>query len=201
MSRPRVAIIASGGANIASLQFALQRLDIESELSADPERIRAASHVILPGVGAAPDAMARLHASGLDQLIPTLTQPVLGICLGMQLLFDASAEGGSDCLKIIPGKAERFVNAPDLPVPHMGWNTLDIGAESPLLKGVDRSRAYVYFVHSFALGVSAATVATATYGRTFSACVQRGNFHGVQFHPERSSGVGAIILNNFVSIH
>ena len=201
MSGRRVAIIASGGANIASLRFALERLDIESELSADPARIRAATHVILPGVGAAADAMARLRAGGLDQLIPRLTQPVLGICLGMQLLFDASAEGACECLGVIPGKAERFVNAPRLPVPHMGWNTLDIGADTPLLQGIDRAGAYAYFVHSFALDVSDATTATSTYGRPFSACVQRGNFHGVQFHPERSAKVGATILNNFVSIH
>ena len=201
MSRSRVTIIATGGANIASLQFALERLNIESELSADAARIRDATHVILPGVGAAADAMARLRASGLDQLIPALRQPVLGICLGMQLLFDASAEGGSDCLKIIPGEAERFVNAPGLPVPHMGWNTLEIGVESPLLNGIDRSGAYAYFVHSFALGISGATLATCTYGRAFSACVQRENFFGVQFHPERSAQVGATILRNFTSIH
>jgi len=201
VSATRVAIIASGGANIASLKFALERLNIESELSADAHRIRSASHVILPGVGAAADAMVRLRASGLDRLIPALKQPVLGICLGMQLLFDASAEGDSECMKILPGKAERFVNAPSLPVPHMGWNTLQIGAESPLLKGLDRSKSYAYFVHSYALGISSATIATCTYGREFSACVQRENFFGVQFHPERSALVGAHILKNFVSIH
>jgi glutamine amidotransferase len=201
VSQTRVAIIASGGANIASLKFALERLNIESELSADGARIRSASHVILPGVGAAADAMARLRASGLDRVIPALKQPVLGICLGMQLLFDSSAEGDAECLKILPGRAERFVNAPGLPVPHMGWNTLQIEAESALLAGLDRSKSYAYFVHSFSLEVSGATIATCTYGRKFSACVQRDNFFGVQFHPERSALVGAQILKNFVSIH
>jgi glutamine amidotransferase len=201
VSRPRIAIIASGGANIASLKFALERLDIDSELSAEPQRIRAASHVILPGVGAAGDAMRRLRASGLERVIPTLTQPVLGICLGMQLLFDASAEDDSECLKIMRGKAERFINAPDRPVPHMGWNTVNIGIPSPLLEGVERSGAYAYFVHSFALSVSDATTASCSYGQDFSACVQRDNFFGVQFHPERSAAFGAQILRNFVSIH
>jgi glutamine amidotransferase len=201
VSAARVAIIASGGANIASLQFALERLHVESELSADPERIRGASHVILPGVGAAADAMARLRASGLDRVIPTLEQPVLGICLGMQLLFEASAEGDSECLKIIPGKAERLLGEPGRPVPHMGWNTLQIGAQSPLLQGIAPSGAYAYFVHSFAVDLSAATVATCSYGRVFSACVRRDNFHGVQFHPERSAGTGAQILRNFVAMH
>jgi glutamine amidotransferase len=200
MSHAHVAIIASGGANIASLRFALRRLHIESELTADADRIRSASHLILPGVGAAADAMERLRASGLDRLIPTLRQPLLGICLGMQLLFESSAEGDSACLNIIPGKAERFVNAPDLPVPHMGWNTLQIEVDSPLFEGVGRHGDHAYFVHSFALDVSAATLARCTYGRTFSAAVQRDNFYGVQFHPERSARIGARILQNFVSI-
>ena len=117
MSRPDVLIAASGGANIASLQFALQRLGAHAEVSADAARIREASHVILPGVGAAADAMARLDRSGLAALIPQLTQPVLGICLGMQLLFEASEEGDTRCLGIIPGRAARFVEAPGRPVP------------------------------------------------------------------------------------
>ena len=201
MKRRRVAIIASGGANIASLQFALRRLNVDSELTADADHIRNASHVILPGVGAAGDAMERLREVGLDQVIPTLRQPLLGICLGMQLLFESSAESGGACLNIIPGKAQRFVNAPDLPVPHMGWNTLHIDADSPLFDGIDHSRDYAYFVHSYALGVCAATLARTTYGRDFSAGVQHNNFYGVQFHPERSARVGARILQNFLSLH
>jgi glutamine amidotransferase len=194
-----IVIVASGGANIASLQFALQRLGSPSEVSADAARIRAATHVILPGVGAAADAMARLRNSGLDALIPTLTQPVLGICLGMQLLHDASAEGGTRCLGIIPGAASRLVEAPGRPVPHMGWNTLAVERSCPLLSGVGGSD-YAYFVHSYALPVNEATVATCRYGASFSACVAWRNFFGVQFHPERSAGVGARLLRNFLDI-
>ena len=161
-----IVIVASGGANIASLQFALERLGASSEVSADAARIRAASHVILPGVGAAADAMARLRSSGLDSLIPTLTQPVLGICLGMQLLHEASAEGQTRCLGIIPGAAARFTDAPGRPVPHMGWNTLTAGAGCPLLAGISGAD-YAYFVHSYAVPVNAATVATSSYGGSF----------------------------------
>jgi len=194
-----IVIVANGGANIASLQFALERLGSASEVSADAARIRAATHVILPGVGAAADAMARLRNSGLDALIPTLTQPVLGICLGMQLLHEASAEGGTRCLGIIPGAASRFVEAPGRPVPHMGWNTLTVERSCPLLNGVGGSD-YAYFVHSYALPVNEATVATCRYGASFSACVAWRNFYGAQFHPERSAGVGARLLRNFLQI-
>lgn len=194
-----VVIVDNGGANIASLQFALQRLQVGSEVCADPVRIRAATHVILPGVGAAADGMARLRASGLDLLLPTLTQPVLGICLGMQLLFDASDEGDSRCLGIIPGRAQRFADAPGRPVPHMGWNTLDVVRESPLLDGIGGAD-YAYFVHSYALPLSNATVAGTHYGHTFTACVEWRNFYGAQFHPERSSAVGARVLRNFLGI-
>jgi glutamine amidotransferase len=194
-----VVIVASGGANIASLQFALERLGSPSEVSADAERIRAASHVILPGVGAAADAMARLRGYRLDSLIPTLTQPVLGICLGMQLLHEASAEGETRCLGIIPGAASRFIEAPGRPVPHMGWNTLDLERGCPLLAGMTGAD-YAYFVHSYALPVNEATVASCRYGNRFSACVAWGNFFGAQFHPERSAHVGARLLKNFLAI-
>ena len=194
-----IVIVANGGANIASLQFALQRLGSASEVSADAARIRGATHVILPGVGAAADAMTRLRNSGLDALIPTLTQPVLGICLGMQLLHEASAEGATRCLGIIPGAASRFVEAPGRPVPHMGWNTLTVERSCPLLSGVGCSD-YAYFVHSYALPVGEATVATCRYGASFSACVAWRNFYGAQFHPERSAGVGARLLRNFLQI-
>ncbi len=200
MSVPDVVIVANGGANIASLQFALERLSMPSTLSADPERIRRASHVILPGVGAAADAMRRLRLERLHELLPTLRQPVLGICLGMQLLFDGSEEGHTECLKIIPGRARRFVEATDRPVPHMGWNTLDIERTCPLLSGLG-PKDYAYFVHSYALPVSEATVASTRYGEPFSACVQWNNFFGAQFHPERSAAVGARLLSNFLAIH
>ena len=199
MSASEVVIIASGGANIASLQFALERLGANSKVSADPEQIRKATHVILPGVGAAADAMSRLRQSNLDTVIPSLQQPVLGICLGMQLLFDASEEGRANCLGIIPGLASRFAAAAGRPVPHMGWNTLSIERPSALLDGLCPGD-YAYFVHSYALPASAATIASTQYGDPFSACVQWRNFYGAQFHPERSGDVGARLLRNFLEL-
>jgi imidazole glycerol-phosphate synthase subunit HisH len=192
-----VVIIESGGANIASLQFALERLRIASSVSADAESIRAATHVILPGVGAAADAMQRLRAAHLDARDPALTQPVLGICLGMQLLHEASAEGATRCLGIIPGRAERFDDAPGRPVPHMGWNTLAIDRRVPLLEGIV-SGDYAYFVHSYALP-RAPLPSRRPLRRRFSACVQWRNFFGAQFHPERSAAVGARLLRNFLA--
>jgi imidazole glycerol-phosphate synthase subunit HisH len=200
VSERQIVIVANGGANIASLQFALQRLEVASAVSADAAEIRAASHVILPGVGAAADAMSRLRRNGLDALIPTLRQPVLGICLGMQLLYEASQEGDARCLGIIPGRAARLAEAHDRPVPHMGWNTLEIRRPCALLEGL-ADGDYAYFVHSYALNVSPATVASAGYGAPFSACVQWRNFYGAQFHPERSAAVGARLLQNFLAIN
>ncbi|HEY2678196.1 MAG TPA: imidazole glycerol phosphate synthase subunit HisH [Steroidobacteraceae bacterium] len=196
---PEVVIIASGGANIASLQYALQRLGATSSVSAVSDRIRNASHVILPGVGAAADAMSRLRRDNLDALIPSLQQPVLGICLGMQLLLEESDEGRARCLGIIPGRATRFAAAADRPVPHMGWNTLNSLRPSALLQGVSEGD-YAYFVHSYALTLGAATIASSDYGSPFSACIQSGNFYGAQFHPERSSRVGALLLQNFLNL-
>lgn len=200
MSDPRVVIVANGGANIASLQYALERLKVASSVSAEPGTIRAATHVILPGVGAAADAMMRLRGADLHELIPTLRQPVLGICLGMQLLFEASDEGRTRCLGIIPGRATRFADAPGRRVPHIGWNTVDILRASALLAGL-KADDYAYFVHSYALPVSRATVASTCYGGPFSACVEWSNFYGAQFHPERSAAVGARLLANFLGIH
>ena len=199
MSTSGVVIVANGGANIASLQFALARLNVPSRVSSDPDAISRASHVILPGVGAAANAMDRLCRGGLDDLIPKLTQPVLGICLGMQLLFDSSDEGNTRCLGIIPGRATRFTEARGRPVPHIGWNTVEIGRASPLVAGM-RGDEYAYFVHSYALPVTDATVASAQYGAPFAACVEWRNFFGAQFHPERSAAAGARILRNFLAI-
>ena len=199
MSAPTVVIVANGGANIASLQFALERLNVPSLVSGDPDVIGAASHVILPGVGAAANAMARLRRDGLHDVIPKLRQPVLGICLGMQLLFESSDEGDTRCLGIIPGRATRFAEAQGRPVPHIGWNTLQIARDSPLLAGM-RGDDYAYFVHSYALPVTGATVASTNYGTPFAACVEWGNFFGAQFHPERSAAVGARMLQNFLEI-
>ena len=199
MSAPNVVIVANGGANIASLQFALERLNVPSSVSGDPDVIGAATHVILPGVGAAANAMARLRRDGLQDVIPKLRQPVLGICLGMQLLFESSDEGDTRCLGIIPGRATRFTEAPGRPVPHIGWNTVEVGRDSPLLAGM-RSDDYAYFVHSYALPVTSATVASTQYGAAFTACVEWGNFFGAQFHPERSAALGARMLQNFLAI-
>ena len=197
--KPNAVIIPSCGSNLASLQFALERLGVEVPLTEDAARIRAASHVILPGVGAAAPGMERLAAAGLVDLIPTLTQPVLGICLGMQLLFARSEEEQTPCLGVIDAEVRRLPASPDLPVPQMGWNDLEAVGESPLLTGVP-SGTYAYFVHSYAAPPGPYTRAVATYGVSFSAVIQQGNFFGTQFHPERSSRGGAQILDNFLNI-
>jgi len=194
-----VAIIANGGANIASLRFALDRLGVSSRLTADADELRRAPRVILPGVGAAADAMERLHALGLASVIPTLTQPVLGICLGMQLLFEGSEEGDTKCLGILPAQVTRFPDRRGFPVPHMGWNQVVSRAESPLTRGLGDG-AYVYFVHSYAAPVGPWTEAVTDYGGEFSAIVRHANFHGAQFHPERSSRAGSRLLANFLAL-
>lgn len=198
-----VAIIDNGGANIASLRYALERLGASSHLTSDPAELRAARRVILPGVGAAADAMARLRALGLEDLVAQLTQPVLGICLGMQLLFASSEEGDAgvdtECLGLIAERVVRFPQRPHFPVPHMGWNQVRLLAPHPLFTGV-RDGDHFYFVHSYAAPVGPWTLAATDYGGEFSASVQRGNFLGVQFHPERSAGPGARVLANFLEL-
>ncbi|HEY9182888.1 MAG TPA: imidazole glycerol phosphate synthase subunit HisH [Gammaproteobacteria bacterium] len=197
--KARAVIIPSCGSNLASLKFALERIGADVPLTEDPDRIRAASHVILPGVGAAAPGMARLRAAGLVDLIPTLTQPVLGICLGMQLLFASSEEEQTRCLGVIDATVQRLPASPDLPVPQMGWNELEPVGSSPLLAGVPPG-AYAYFVHSYAAPPGDYTRALTTYGRSFSAVIEQRNFFGTQFHPERSSRVGSRILENFLRI-
>jgi glutamine amidotransferase len=194
-----VALIDSGGANIASLQFALQRLGVSAVLTTDAYQIRAARRVILPGVGAAADAMERLGAHELVDVIRGLTQPVLGICLGMQLLADASEEEDVECLGIIPGIAGKLDVAPGLPVPNMGWCPLQTTSENDVLDGIDDG-SYFYFVHSYALPVNECTIATTEHTRTFAAVVGRDNFVATQFHPERSSAAGARLLSNFLGL-
>ena len=192
-----VAIIDSGGANIASLRAALSRLSTDSVVTTDHEVIRRAPRVLLPGVGSAHNAMLRLRGAGLDQLIPTLKQPLLGICLGMQLLYDRSEEGPVNCLGVIPGSIGKMQPEPGKPVPHMGWNQMTQVINDPLLEGVS-SLDYVYFVHSFAAPTSGATVAITDYSIPLTAVARRDNFCGTQFHPERSGVVGARILANFL---
>jgi glutamine amidotransferase len=197
-SAPEVVIVDGGGANIASLKFALARLGVVGELTTDPAMIRGAAHVILPGVGAARDAMDRLRASGLAEVIPALLQPVLGICLGLQLLFDGSAEDDVDCLGILPGTARRFEADADHAVPHMGWNRVWQQGHSRLLAGIPDG-AHFYFVHSYALPVTEFTTGRCEYGRDFAAVVERDNFLATQFHPERSGTCGARVLANFLT--
>lgn len=192
-----VAIIDSGGANIASLRAALSRLGADSVVTSDADVIRRAPRVLLPGVGSAHNAMMRLRGSGLHEVIPTLQQPLLGICLGMQLLFDRSDEGPVNCLGVIPGSIGKLQVEPGKPVPHMGWNQMTIVREDPLLDGVG-SLDHVYFVHSFYAPTSSATVAITDYGVALTAVARRDNFCGTQFHPERSGVVGARILANFL---
>ena len=190
-------IIDSGGANIASLRVALSRLGMDSVVTTDHGVIQRAPRVFLPGVGSAHDAMSRLRIAGLDRLIPTLKQPLLGICLGMQILFDRSDEGPANTLGAIPGSVDKLHSAPGLPVPHMGWNQLVQTKPDPLLDGVS-ALDYVYFVHSYAVPAGDFTVASTDYGSNFTAVARRDNFCGTQFHPERSGVVGARILANFL---
>ena len=197
-----IAIIDSGGANIASVTFALERCAAAATLTTDAEMIASADKVILPGVGAAPVAMAQLQKAGLVDCIRGLTQPVLGICLGMQLLFERSEEGDTALLGLIPGTVGAFQPAPGLSIPHMGWNRLlptAGAAANPLLEGIDDG-AHVYFVHSYFAPVSGDTVAACRYGAEFTALVAHGNFMGAQFHPERSGPIGARILQNFLEL-
>lgn len=193
-------IIDSGGANLASLQFALERLGARAAVTSDPREIAAAARVVLPGVGSALDAMERLRGSGLAELLPTLRQPVLGICLGMQLLFERSAEGMTRCLGILPGTVRRLQAAPGRPVPHMGWNQLRRVRPDPLLAGIEPGE-YFYFVHGYAAPASEVTLADADYGEAIPAVVRRKNFWGTQFHPERSASAGARLLGNFLELN
>ncbi len=192
-------VIGSCGANLASLGFALERLGIAAPVTEHADVVRNASHVLLPGVGAARDAMRRLQAAGLAEVIPTLTQPVLGICLGMQLLFTHSEEDDVACLGVISGGVRLLPQSAELPVPHMGWNEIRPIRPAPLLAGIG-DRDYAYFVHSYAAPPGDYTLAVSEYGRPFSAVVQHGNFHGTQFHPERSSDTGARLLRNFFGL-
>jgi glutamine amidotransferase len=192
-------VINSGGANLSSVLFALERLNAPATVTTDPNEVRNAKRVILPGVGTAADVMKRLHAAGLTEVLPTLKQPVFGICVGMQVLFKGSEEGPVDCLGILPDTVRKLKAEPGRPVPHMGWNTLVTLHDDPLLEGVT-PQDYVYFVHSYAAPVSEFTLARTDYGTQVSAVVRRGNFWGAQFHPERSAQTGSRVLANFLRL-
>lgn len=199
MPATNVAIVDSGGANIASLTNALDRIGVESTLTNDAGTIRNASHVILPGVGAAADAMQKLAASKLCEVVAGLEQPVLGICLGMQLLAESSAEDDVRCLGIVPGVAEKLEAGPELPVPNMGWCRVHQTREHDLFANIDDG-SHFYFVHSFALPPGEPTIATARHSAEFTAVLAWQNFFATQFHPERSASAGATFLRNFFEV-
>lgn len=185
-----LAIVDLGCGNLGSVAIALERFGAAPLITADPERIAGAERVVLPGVGAAGFAMERIEALRLGETLRSLRQPLLGICVGMQLLFEASEEGEVTCLGIIPGRARRLDPAPERPVPHMGWSRLAVSGSGIGLRHGD----YVYFAHSFACDAGPATRASADYGRKIPAVVAKDNFWGAQFHPERSGEAGARFL-------
>jgi glutamine amidotransferase len=194
-----VAVIDSGVANLGSVLAAFTRAGIPVRVASTPAELATASHVILPGVGAARPAMERLTATGFAAAVPKLEVPVLGICLGMQLLFRHSAEDDVDCLGVIDANVEALTPAPGLRVPHMGWNRLESIGSDPLLDGF-ATPAFAYFVHSYAAPVGPWTLTACAHGRPFSAIVRERNFVGAQFHPERSASIGARLLRNFVEL-
>ena len=191
-----VAIIDYGAGNIKSLQFALERLGVTGHLTADPEQIKNADKVIFPGQGAAQSAMVKLKTHGLDAIIPQLKQPVLGICLGMQLLCDYTEEGGVNGLGIIQGRVRRFSD--QVKVPQMGWNTIS-KTQTALFQGI-KDHEFMYLVHSYFVPLLPETIAVSTYNQAYSVALQKDNFYGVQFHPEKSSKAGQQLLKNFLNL-
>lgn len=191
-----VAIIDYGAGNIKSLQFALERLGVTGHLTADPEQIKNADKVIFPGQGAAQSAMVKLKTHGLDVIIPQLKQPVLGICLGMQLLCDYTEEGGVNGLGIIQGKVRRFSD--QVKVPQMGWNTIS-ETQTALFQRI-KDHEFMYLVHSYFVPLLPETIAVSTYNQAYSVALQKDNFYGVQFHPEKSSKAGQQLLKNFLNL-
>ena len=192
----KIAIIDYGAGNIQSVLFALERLGVEANLTNNPEEIKAAEKVIFPGVGHATPALNALKKTGLDQLIPQLKQPVLGVCLGMQLMCRFSQENNEEALGIFDVDVKKF--PANEKVPHMGWNSIEV-KENPLVKNI-QDNSYFYFVHSYYAELGKETIATTQYGLSFSAALQRDNFYGCQFHPEKSGGVGQKILENFIKL-
>jgi glutamine amidotransferase len=194
-----VTVVKLGVGNTASVMFALERLGAKARLTDEPRAVEEAERLILPGVGAAAHAMGRIDALNLAAALESFERPLLGVCLGQQLLFDRSEEGSVDSLGRIEGVVTRLEPTPDRPVPHMGWNRLRLEREDPLLEDV-ADGAFVYFVHGYACPVGEATLASTEYGQRFASVVRRGQAWGCQFHPERSAEVGARILQNFMAL-
>lgn len=203
-----LALIDAGGANLGSVRYALDRIGANPRLVRDADELGEPERIILPGVGAAAPSMALLHARGLDVALRASEVPLLGVCVGMQLLFDVSEEGDVACLGLLPGRVSKLAGGPGLRVPHMGWNRLHQraaahGATVPLLDGIDDG-AYAYFVHSYAVLVDddtdACVLAESEHGQRFAAVVGSGKRYGAQFHPERSSAAGLRLLDNFLKL-
>ena len=191
----KIVIVDYDAGNVKSLQFAIERLGVEAQVSYDAELISTADKVIFPGQGEAGSAIEKLKSKGLYTLIPQLRQPVLGICLGMQLLFDQTEEGNTRGLGILPGKVIRFPNR--VKVPQMGWNRVNHSAEG-LFESINQN-CYMYLVHSYYVPLTDATLAQSDYAGPYSVAVQKDNFYGVQFHPEKSSKDGLRLLENFLN--
>lgn len=193
----QVALIDAGGANLGSVRYALERLGVDAQLVQRADQLESADRVILPGVSTAATVMGRLHELDLVRPLRHLRAPLLGVCVGMQLLFEHSEEDDTPCLGLLPGRVRKLPDAIGVRVPHMGWNQLQPLRGSPLLRGIDAGQ-HAYFVHSYAAPVTEACVASTEHGCQFAAVVQQGAIGGAQFHPERSAAVGARLLQNFI---
>lgn len=204
MSDQNVVIIDTGCANVSSVKFAIERLGYTVTISKEPSVVLAADKLFLPGVGTASEAMKNLQERDLIELVKQVEKPLLGICLGMQLLGKVSQEKGQkadelvECLGLCEGEV-KLLETGELPLPHMGWNTVKSNPEHPLFKGIEEGE-YFYFVHSFGMPVGDYTIAQCEYGQPFTAAVQSGNYYGVQFHPERSSKAGSKLIQNFLEL-
>lgn len=194
-----IVIIDTACANLSSLKFAIERLGYDVLVTADAAKIKAAKKVFLPGVGAAGAAMQIIKERNIPDIVKELKQPVMGICLGMQLMTEHSAEGDVDCLSLIPGEINPIDAPAELRIPHMGWNTLSSISDHPIFAGIT-ANDYFYFVHSLCAAPSEYTLATCDYGQSFAASIGKDNFVGVQFHPERSGKAGAKVIKNFLEM-